>query len=276
VHALEIFKRLGAADRESAVLNNMGGFAYRAGRWDEAVDLYQRGAEASTRAGDVNYGAFADCNVGEVRSDQGRLQEAEPLLRRALQVWRGTADEHGVAFATALLGRLLLRDGRTERGIEHLHDARRRFRALHVQIDGALVEGLLAEAALWAGRPEEAHKRASSLWGRLPDDARLDPMLHHVAGVALAQLGEIRAAEEELNEAVAAARACELPFELALALDALEQLSHLGARTSPRRRRERDALLTRLAIVRLPAPPLAPAAEVTRREPALRRHSAQW
>jgi class 3 adenylate cyclase/tetratricopeptide (TPR) repeat protein len=260
VRALEIFERLGAADRESAVLNNMGGFAYRAGRWDDAVDLYRRGAEASARAGDVNYGAFADCNVGEVRSDQGRLEEAEPLLRRALQVWRGTADDHGIAFATALLGRLLLRDGRTAGGIELLEDALARFRALGVEIDGALVEALLAEAALWAGRPGEAHAAASDLWRRLPDDARLEPLLHHVTGVALAQLGDLTAAGEELAAAEAAARACELPFELTLALDALEQLSRLGARSSPRRRRERDALLARLDIVRLPAPPLAPAA----------------
>jgi len=104
--ALEIFRRHGAVDRESGLLNNMGGFAYRAGRWDEAVALDRRGADASMRAGDVVHAAFADCNIGEVLSDQGRLEEAEPLLRRALQIWRGTAAEHHVAFASALVGRL--------------------------------------------------------------------------------------------------------------------------------------------------------------------------
>jgi len=254
--ALEIFRRRGAADRESAVLNNMGGFAYRAGRWDQAVELYRLGAEASARAGDVSYGAFADCNVGEVRSDQGRTGEAEPLLRRALQVWRGTADEHGVAFATALLGRLLVRDSRPEQGIELLHDALGRFRALRVEIDGALVESLLAEAALWVGRPEEAHAGALTVFAHVDDDARLEPMLRHIAGVALAQLGDVPGAREELEAAVAAARRCELPFELALGLDALEALGRFGVRTSPRRRRERDALLARLDILRLPAPPV--------------------
>jgi class 3 adenylate cyclase/tetratricopeptide (TPR) repeat protein len=247
--ALEIFRRHGAADRESAVLNNMGGFAYRAGRWDEAVDLYRRGAEASARAGDVNYGAFADCNVGEVLSDQGRLEEAEPLLRRALQVWRGTADEHGVAFVSTLLGRLYVRAGRTDDGVELLRDALARFRALHVEVDAAFVEALLAEAALWAERPDEALAGVSDLRGRLPDDARLDPLLHHVAGVALARLGELAAAREELEAAVATARSFELPFELTLALDALDELS--GSHETSR---ERDDLLVRLDIVRLPSP----------------------
>ena len=155
--ALEIFRRHGAADRESAVLNNMGAFAYRAGRWDDAIALYRRSADASERAGDVNFAAFTDCNIGELLSDQGRLQDAEPLLRRALQVWRGTADEHGVAFVTALLGRLHARAGRTDESVELLEDALVRFEALRVEIDAALVKALLAEAALFAGRSEQAH-----------------------------------------------------------------------------------------------------------------------
>jgi len=250
--ALEIFRRHGAADRESAVLNNMGGFAYRAGRWDDAVELYRSSADASARAGDVNFGAFTDCNIGELLSDQGRLEEAEPLLRRALQVWRGTADEHGVAFATALLGRLHARSGRAEAAGHLLDDALARFQVLGVEIDAELVEVLQAEAALFAGRAEEAHERALGLFAQLSEDALLEPLLHHVAGVALAQLGDAAAAEDALAASLDAARAAELPFETVLALDALDQLS-----PSPELRRERDALLARLDIAWLPAPPVA-------------------
>jgi class 3 adenylate cyclase/tetratricopeptide (TPR) repeat protein len=251
--ALEIFRRHGAVDRESGVLNNMGGFAYRAGRWDEAVALYREGADASMRAGDVDLAAFADCNVGELLSDQGRLEEAEPLLRRALQVWRGTADEHGVAFALGLLGRLHARAGRAGEAVELLEDALARVEALRVEADAALVRTMLAEAALFAGRAEEAHERAIALLDEQIDDALLEPLLHHVAGVALAQLGDRGAASEALESALAAAQAAELPFETALALDALVRLGGTGA---TERRDERDALLQRLDIVRLPAPPL--------------------
>jgi class 3 adenylate cyclase/tetratricopeptide (TPR) repeat protein len=250
--ALEIFRRRGAADRESAVLNNMGGFAYRAGRWDEAVALYRESGDAGKRAGDVDFGAFADCNVGEVLSDQGRLEEAEPLLRRALQVWRGTADEHGVAFATALLGRLHARSGRATEAGELLADALARFEALGVENDAALVGALLAEAALFDGRPEAALERAVALFDGLPADALLDPLLHHVKAVALAQMGQSAAARAELDIALEGARAAELPLETVFALDALELLD-----PSPGRRRERDALLERLDIVALPGPPLA-------------------
>jgi class 3 adenylate cyclase/tetratricopeptide (TPR) repeat protein len=253
--ALEIFRRHGTADRESAVLNNMGGFAYRAGRWDEAVSLYRQGGDASRRAGDVNFGAFADCNVGEVLSDQGRLEEAEPLLRRALQVWRGTGDAHGVAFATAVLGRLHARAGRADEARAELEDALAQFRAMRVEIDGAMTEALIAEAAAFAGRPEEARRRALQLHPELPADALLEPLLDHIAGVASAQMGEVATAVERLTASLESARRYELPFEELLALDALVALD--GADDSPRRRRERDRLLEQLDVVRVPAPPVS-------------------
>ncbi len=242
--ALEIFRRHGAADRESAVLNNMGGFAYRAGRWDDAVSLYRESGDASRRAGDVAFEAFADCNVGEVLSDQGRLEEAEPLLRRALQIWRGTEDEHGVAFVTALLGRLHARAGRAGEAVELLEDALARFETLGVEIDAALVKALLAEAALFDGRAEEARERVLALFDGLPADALLEPLLHHVTGVALAQMGEPAAARATFAVALEAARASELPLETAFVLDALELLD-----PEPARRAERDALLEQLDIV---------------------------
>jgi class 3 adenylate cyclase/tetratricopeptide (TPR) repeat protein len=249
--ALEIFRRLGAVDRESDVLNNMGAFAYRAGRWQEAVELYRRGADASMRTGDVALAAFGDTNVGELLSDQGRLEQAEPLLRRALQVFRGTATEYSVAFVTALLGRLHARSGRTDEAVELLEDALARFESLGVEIDAGLVKVLLAEAALFDGRAEEAHERALGLFGELPDDPTLEPLLHQVVGVALAQIGA-PGALESLTAALEAARASQLPLETALALDALESLD-----PSPARRAELDALLAQLDVVRLPAPPLA-------------------
>ncbi len=250
--ALGIFRRLGAADRESAVLNNMGGFAYRAGRWDDAVALYRQSGEASVRAGDVDFGAFTDCNVGEVLSDQGRLEEAEPLLRRALQVWRGTADEHGVAYATALLGRLHARSGRNDDAVSLLGDALARSESLRAEYDAAVAGALLAEAALFDGRAEEAYERALALLDEVSSDALLDSLLHHVVGVALAQIGDTESARAALTTALDAAHASELPLETALALDALELLD-----ASPVRRAELDALLARLDIVRLPGPPLA-------------------
>jgi hypothetical protein len=114
------------------------------------------------------------------------------------------------------------------RGIELLEDALASFRVLRVEIDIATVEAHLAEAALWLQRPEAALAQASDLLSRLPADASLEPIVRHVAGVALAQLGDRPSASAELQAAVAAARTAELPFELALSLDALDQTEPAG------------------------------------------------
>jgi hypothetical protein len=121
-----------------------------------------------------------------------------------------------------------------------------------VENDAALARALLAEAALFDGRAEEAYERALAVLDEVSDDAVLDPLLHHVVGVALAQIGETAGARAALTRALEAARASELPLETALALHALELLD-----PSPARRAELDALLARLDIARLPGPPLA-------------------
>jgi class 3 adenylate cyclase/tetratricopeptide (TPR) repeat protein len=256
--ALEIYGRLGEINRQAAVLNNMGGFAYRDGRWREAVELYRRGAEASKRAGDVADAAFGDCNIGEVLADRGLLDEAEPLLRRALRTWRGSGYDWGVAYATAILGRAATRAGRHEEAIELLTDAAARFRDLRVRGDLDWVEALLAEAEVYGGRSDAALTRADLALAGLGDPGRLGALLHRVRGLAFAQLDDLAAAEDALEASLAEARTQAEEYEIAVTLDALKALSVLTGRDEPHARgAERDAILARLDVERLPDPPLS-------------------
>ena len=84
--ALEIYEELGNFDRQAQVLNNLGGFTYYEGRWDDAVALYERGREIRLRTGNAVEAAFIACNIGEVLTDQGNLVEAEVRFRDALRV----------------------------------------------------------------------------------------------------------------------------------------------------------------------------------------------
>jgi class 3 adenylate cyclase/tetratricopeptide (TPR) repeat protein len=250
--ALEIYERLGDLDRQAAVLNNLGGFAYHEGRWHDAVELYERAAEASERAGDEANAAFGACNVGEVLSDQGRLAEAEPKLRQALRIWRGSGYEWGTAFATALLGRTAVRAGRIQEGLELLGQADRTFHRLRALSDVALVEAYLAEARAFAGDAGHALRAADRA---LRHGGRLGPLLHRVRGYALAQLGDRNGAEHALQASLDEAEANGNAFELALTLDALEHLrgrARAAGTGYPRR-----AIMARLDIVALPAPPLS-------------------
>jgi class 3 adenylate cyclase/tetratricopeptide (TPR) repeat protein len=270
--ALEIYGRLGEINRQAAVLNNMGGFAYRDGRWRDAVDLYRRGAAASLRAGDAADAAFGDCNIGEVLADRGLLEEAEVRLRRALRTWRGSGYDWGVAYATAILGRAATRDGRHAEAAELLTDAAARFRDLRVRGDVDWVEALLAEAEAFAGQADAALTRSDLALAGLGDPGRLGALLHRVRGLAFAQLDDLAAAEDALEASLAAARAQAEEYEIAVTLDALKALSALTGRPEPPvRAGERDAILARLDVELLPEPPLSvPPATVDRPDPATR------
>jgi tetratricopeptide (TPR) repeat protein len=257
--ALEIYQRLGWLDREAAVLNNLGGFAYREGRWDDAVALYGRGADASVRAGDLANAAYGDCNVGEVLSDQGRLADARKLLQRARRVWRGTDYEWGVAYATAQLGRIAVREGHHDEGRGELQDALATLRRLRVRGDVAWVEALLTEAAAFSRRSAEALEEADRLLreqGASGHGERTVALLLRVRGFALAQLGREEEADEALEASLAEGRIQQDLCDVAVALDAIDKLSERTRSALPVRRRERDELVRRLQVVSLPLPPL--------------------
>jgi tetratricopeptide (TPR) repeat protein len=248
--ALAIYERLGDLDRQAAVLNNLGGFAYHDGRWHDAVALYQRAAEASERAGDTANAAFGACNTGEVLSDQGRLEEARRQLRRALRIWRGSEYDWGTAFATTLLGRAAVRAGRYAEGLDLLDQGMAEWKRLRALADVALAEAYIAEALAFAGKPDAALLAADRA---LRDASRTAPLLHRVRGFALAQLGDDDGALHALYASLRDAEERANAYEIAITLDALEALGGAPPGSAARR----AALLEQLDVEALPAPPLS-------------------
>ena len=121
--ALQIYEELGNFDRQAVVLNNLGGFAYYEGRWDEAIDLYEQGRNIRLRTGNAVEAALVSCNIGEVMTDQGRLDEAGACFRDALRVARAAGKPYVAATAIQHLGRVAMLGGEPERGRELLNDS---------------------------------------------------------------------------------------------------------------------------------------------------------
>ena len=250
--ALEIYRRRGERVLESIVLNNLGGFAYRAGLWEEAIVLWEQAGRASERAGDDDGAAFGHLNIAELRSDQGRLEEAGSRLRRALQIFRGTSHEWGVGQATMLLGRASVRAGRVEEGRRTLVDARARFGRLGCEQDARWVDALMAEACAFTGGGDDAARIAAQVLADPRTPSRLAPLLHRIRGWALAQAGETGLAVQALSEALAAARTHREDYEVAVCLDTLMALIGVDGPVKA----ERDEILRRLGVVRLPPAPV--------------------
>jgi class 3 adenylate cyclase/tetratricopeptide (TPR) repeat protein len=244
--ALEIYGRLGDPEHESTVLNNLGMFAYFEGRWDDAIELYRQAGDCSQRAGRPSDTAYTDCNIGEILSDQGRLRDASSHLEQAKRIWTATGDQHSVAFASALLGRLAVRDGRWREGYDLLENARTVLRGSGIGPLADFVQALLAEAEAFGGDPS----RALSIIEGLELSGPHRPLIGRLTGIALARQGKTEASREELTNALVVSRRQGADYDVAATIEALAALGPVEDELVT----ERDAILARLKIERLPLP----------------------
>ena len=201
--ALAIYEELGNFDRQAVVLNNLGGFAYYEGRWDEAIDLYERARNIRLRTGNTVEAALISCNIGEVLTDQDRLDEARACFRDALRVARAAGKPYVAATATQHLGRVAMLGGAPERGLELLNDARDQFDLMGNADDVSEVDVLLAECHLLLGDPARALEIVAATSQTNP--TRL-PTLERTRGQALQALGDLDGASEAFAASLAEAR----------------------------------------------------------------------
>jgi tetratricopeptide (TPR) repeat protein len=252
--ALELYESLGDLSGQARVENNLGGFAYWAGRWDAAAEHYDRARELELRTGDAVNAATATANLGEVLSDQGRLDDAEGRLRDALRVFRAARYGFNIGFATSLLGRIAARRGRFPEAHDHLAVARRELTAAGLPDEVVRVDAWTAEAFVMAAESARALALADATLARVrTDDAvAMTPLLHRVRAHALAQQGDAAAAVIALDASLAAAREHEMHYEIALTLDAMGEIIGDAAATM-----ESRAMLERLGVARVPPIPRA-------------------
>jgi tetratricopeptide (TPR) repeat protein len=247
--ALEIYQKLGDPEHEFAVLNNLGAIAYWDGRWDDAIALYQRARTAAERAGLLVGVATSDVNVGEILSDQGQFDEAETHLNRARRVLTATRD-HYAAYVEMLLGRLLVRKGRYQDGLQLLERAAADLQHFGLDMYTGLSQALIAEAEAFGGDPFRAMEVASR---ELQANDQARPLATRAAGIALARLGEEAAAMRELRHSLNTARERAAAYDIAATIDTIDALGN----ADPHLLAERDEILARLRIARLPTPVLA-------------------
>ncbi len=252
--ALPIYEELGDLLGQANALNNLGIDAYYEGRWDEALEYYERSRRARERIGDVVGAATIANNIAEIYSDQGHIAEAEHLLREVQQTCEAAGSMLMSAVATANLGRAAARaGGRADEARDLLGTALGTLREIQAASFVYETEVRLAEAAVLAGDHDAALKAADAAadvgYGTLTPSVQA--LLHRVRGYAHLQAGRVTEAEHELERSLTVARACDALYEVALSLHA-----------SARIRRDADleaearALLDSLHVVAAPEPPL--------------------
>ncbi|MFP4234541.1 MAG: adenylate/guanylate cyclase domain-containing protein [Nitriliruptoraceae bacterium] len=262
--ALAIYEELDDLPNQAAVHNNLGGLAYWAGDWAEAMDHYQRANALDEQVGDVVNAAMGRNNVAEILADQGHWVAAEELFTEALAVVRAADLVGAVAYVEANLGRVIARSGRFEEAEALL--ARARSAGAQMGAASLVVEAdtRLAELQVLAGRPDRAIEVASETLQRAAGaDGVLEqqPVLLRVLGYAHLQRGELSAAERSLTGSLDAARARDADYEVALAELGLAELARArSGRPDAALVASSRATLDDLGVARLPEVPLVPVA----------------
>ena len=269
--ALEIYGDLGDLVGQAAVYNNLGGFAYFQGRWDEALRLYERARQARERVGDPVNAAMATLNVGEILSDQARFDEAERCFHEALRVWRAAAHQEGVAFATSFLGRVASRRGAFDDAMRLFRDARALFTQIGARSEINETDALMAESLALEGRFEEAFALASEALSRAGGSGgqtQYAPLLRRIIGCSLVARGDLAAALDSFGDALEIARARSAAFEEAQTLEVIAAVHGLLGHPDEAARRfaEAEEAFSRLGVRVHPPVPL-PQAIVDGRSP---------
>ena len=248
--ALPIYEELGDLLGQANVLNNLGIDAYYEGRWQEALDLYERSKAARERIGDPVGAAQITNNIGEVKSDQGYLSTAGELFEEARTVFEASGHRMLATLATSNLGRTASRAGKLEEARTTLGHALDDFHEIRAGSYVLETKARLAELAVLERKPDEALAIADEVLTATEESgsgATLRALLHRVRGYALAQQGDTEGSAEALRWSIDIARESEETYEVALTLEAIARLQDDETAAA-----ESRGLLARLGVVSTP------------------------
>jgi len=212
--ALEILERLGELRRASDVMNNAGGFAYFAGRWDEAVAWYGRAQDASQRAGNSVDAAQAAANMAEVFIGQGRYDEAAMALEEAHRVLRSADARQYLPFVELQIARMEAETGQLQRAIEELDRLQSFLREAGDQLASLEAAIYLGDSLLMAGEPARAIAVVEAAELRAGQEGRFfAAAIARVRSQALWQLGDTEGAGAVVSKGLSAATEGGLPYD---------------------------------------------------------------
>ena len=126
------------------------------GRWQKAVELFQRSAMACWNAGDLRGWGAASYSIVQVRVDQGDLSSAIEVALQLIRIGRDGADHHVEAWGVVCLGFSSFRAGELNEAVPALQSAAEMFRAIPDYPGLAWANSCLGQAYLRQGRLSDA------------------------------------------------------------------------------------------------------------------------
>jgi class 3 adenylate cyclase/tetratricopeptide (TPR) repeat protein len=204
-------------------LNNTGLAAMYLGRWEEALEQYQRARTHAERCGHALDTAKIDVNTGFLLYRRGRLDDAEALARDARRVLTAIDAEWEVGLATLLLAMIAIARSWFDDGASSLADARKRFEQLGDLQSVVDCDVVGMDLLLRQDRSSEVVERAAVIAPELEHaETEVTVSFERILGAAeIADPVTAASGVERLRGALARARELNLLYEVYLCLGAL-------------------------------------------------------
>jgi class 3 adenylate cyclase/tetratricopeptide (TPR) repeat protein len=224
--ALDLCVAHGFRPRESVARANLGGYAFYAGRWSEAVEWFASSREAAVAAGNAFGAAETDLSLSEILIHQGRAREAEPLLVDAVRVLGVSGMDFARAYGEMLLANVFCDVGELDRAYLLASRVADEFASMGHYVSALEASLVLARVATQEGRPAEALLILEAAEAATKGDSvALLPRTSLARALALQALGRSDEAAAEVATGLNAARDMALPYEEALLLLARADIS---------------------------------------------------
>ncbi len=257
--ALEAFQRAGNLVRQPALLINIGLACQWDGRWDEALEYYERGRDENIKIGNNVNAAIARLNIAEILIDRGEWSNAETLLKETLPFWKAAKYQYFLAGCFVMLGRLWLGSGKIDEAAATLQDAKAKFLQVGAAGEVAVVDARIAECCVHQGKADQALEMVQPMLDRAPSSkpiAKLVPQLQRIRALAFMSVGKLREARAAAEAGLSVARARNEAFETALTLRVLVEIDRAsGVPPSDVLSQESEALLAKFKVSEPPRLP---------------------
>jgi tetratricopeptide (TPR) repeat protein len=195
---------------------------------DEAISHYTESRELSERIGNLNTGARAEINLGEVHLIRGEWTEAERAFHQALTIWERNDYMLGQAYGSSNMGAVLTRKGMPNEALQYLQRSNDLFTELGARSFLPIVHRHQAAAYLALGDMNKAQEH-----GRRSLDLARELALTQEEGAAYRTLGMINRkkknlvqAEEDLEKSVEIFHEAGVQYEEARARYELARVWH--------------------------------------------------
>ncbi|MBX7169592.1 MAG: tetratricopeptide repeat protein [Pyrinomonadaceae bacterium] len=184
-------------------VNNLQVSYYRAGDFQNALQLLDNGIRRGEQAGEIESTAFLIGNKGVLLTDQGKYEEAMKYLNQGITVARQSGNKYSEAYFLASLGIAYAETGEYQEGINYLNQALQTVPAgTEPETEGKVIAGLIAVYAM-AGDKNKSNQMIQLAMTRNIDKGvnAGSVMVIYTAGLSALMSGQAQQALQYFNQA---------------------------------------------------------------------------